>query len=479
MRKTISAAILAAAALTAGVATTDVAAADVVLAPEAREPPIPLALTVYGDGWALVWDRRAASLAAGANRLAFEGVSRQMLPSSAMIRAGAGVRLLDVDYDFALLTPDALLRRSVGKSIGVARLHPTTGERIVEAGTLLSAEDGVLVRLGDRIEAVDPARLVFAEAPADLRPQPTLLATVDSAAAGRTAVTLGYLSRGLGWNADYVALWDEAAGRLDLTGRATLANTSGADYPDADVSLIAGSVNREPASSPERVVMGRAKAAPMMTEAAATPVRQAVADLHLYKMPGRVSLLERQTKQVTLLTLAGLPVTQEYVSEAPLVFFRQGGEPQPTHPQVRLRFEDKRPDGAGEPLPAGIVRVYASAADGLPRLVGEDRIEHTPAGAPVTLAPGEAFDLTVLRRQTDFVRKGPGEQTAETAWAIEARNARDKPAVVKIVEVIPGDWSILAESAPHEKESAERIAWRLTVPARGTAQLTYRALVRQ
>jgi hypothetical protein len=30
--------------------------------------------------------------------------------------------------------------------------------------------------------------------------------------------------------------------------------------------------------------------------------------------------------------------------------------------------------------------------------------------------------------------------------------------MVKVVEVVPGDWTILAESAPHEKETADRLA---------------------
>jgi hypothetical protein len=88
-----------------------------------------LAVAVYNDGYALVWDTRTALLASGVNRLAFEGVSRQMLPSSAMILAGADVTLVDVDYDFALLTQEALLRRSLGRAVGVVRRHPTRARR--------------------------------------------------------------------------------------------------------------------------------------------------------------------------------------------------------------------------------------------------------------------------------------------------------------------------------------------------------------
>jgi hypothetical protein len=225
--------------------------------------------------------------------------------------------------------------------------------------------------------------------------------------------------------------------------------------------------------------MPRAAVAPTMAEAKSMPARQEFADLHLYKVPGKVSLFDQQIKQVTLLPTARFSVDREYVSESGITTYRASDEPQPTHPEVRLRFRNAPTDGAAGPLPAGVVRIYATVADGTPWLLGEDRIDHTPAGATVSLNPGEAFDITVLRRQTHFVSTGLPEGTSESAWAIEVKNARDNPAMVKVVEVVPGDWTILAESAPHEKETADRLAWRLSVPAKGAAQLTYRIRVKQ
>ena len=86
---------------------------------------------------------------------------------------------------------------------------------------------------------------------------------------------------------------------------------------------------------------------------------------------------------------------------------RQTGEPRATHPHVRLNFRNAPRAKAGGPLPAGIVRVHTVAGEAAPPwLVGEDRIEHTPKGERVSLDLGEAFDLSVLRRQTDFAQSG-------------------------------------------------------------------------
>ena len=437
-----------------------------------------LAVTIYGGGLALVRDQRAAVLKQGGNRLAFEGVGRQMIPSSAVLGSGAGVRVAEIDYDFDLLTPEALLRRSVGREVEVVRTHPTTGEDTVETATLLGAEGGVVLRYRDRVEIGMPGRLVFKHLPEDLRPLPSLVAGVDSDAAGRRELELSYLTTGLSWQADYVVALDETTGRLDIAGRATLTNVSGTDYREASVGLIAGQVNRvsQPAPRPQYRTMEMAAAMP--ADAASMPAREAVGDLHLYRLERPVTIDDRQTKQVALLAAEGVPFVREYISEAGVqVFGGQRGEPRPSHPQVVLEFDNAEKDGPGIPLPAGVARVYTGDSTGAMRLLGEDQIDNTPVGESVKLTPGEAFDVTVKRRQTDFVRAGLPDGVFESAYRLEVKNAKTEEITVKLVEVIPGDWKILEENASHQTESADRLVWRLVVPAKRTAELTYRVRV--
>jgi hypothetical protein len=432
-----------------------------------------LTVTVYGGGLALVRDLRAAVLKQGGNRLAFEDVSRQMIPSSAVLRSGAGVRVAAIDYDFDLLTPEALLRRSVGREVEVVRTHPTTGEDTVENATLLGAEGGVVLRYRDRVEIGMPGRLVFRHLPEDLHPLPSLVASVNSDAAARRELELSYLTTGLSWQADYAVELDEAAGRLDIAGRATLTNVSGTDYREASLGLIAGQVNRvsQPGPRREQLTMRAADASPM-------PEREAVGDLHLYRLDQPVTIDDRQTKQVALLAAEGVPFKREYVSEAGVqVFGGQRGEPRPSHPQVVLEFDNAEKDGPGIPLPAGVARVYTGDSTGAMRLLGEDQIDNTPVGESVKLTPGEAFDVTVKRRQTDFVRAGLPDGVFESAYRLEVKNAKTEEITVKLVEVIPGDWKILEENASHQTESADRLVWRLVVPAKRTAELTYRVRV--
>ena len=49
-----------------------------------------------------------------------------------------------------------------------------------------------------------------------------------------------WLGQWLGWRADYVALFDEAKGQIDVQGWVTLTNNSGTTYKNATTVLVAG-----------------------------------------------------------------------------------------------------------------------------------------------------------------------------------------------------------------------------------------------
>jgi len=457
-------------------AAAGTAAADEIrLAPDDREN---LAVTVYQSGIGFVEDWRSTTFGSGSNRVAFEGVARRMIADSAAIGV-AGARVSAIDYDFDVLSPATLLRASVGREVGVVRTHPTTGEETVERATVLAAENGVVLRYRDRIETGVPGRLVFDDLPHGAQPSPTLVATISVEAAGQRPLGLRYLTEGLAWRADYVVTLDKGMNSLDLDGRAMLTNTSGVDFDGARMALVAGDIRRVISARSDAPKVAAMRA---MAESAPTsvPRHETLGDVHLYAVDGAVTLADRQTKQIALMTAGAVPVVREYVSESPAPAFGPArGEPVPTHPEVRLRFDNDRAAGPGEPLPAGVARMFVRDAGGTLRLLGEDRIRHTPVGGSVELSPGRAFNITVTRRQTEFVRSGLPRNVFESAHAVEISNARDEPVVVRIVDIIPGDWRVLEESARHESRFADRAEWRLTVPASGKEKFTYRVRVQR
>jgi hypothetical protein len=441
------------------------------------------AVTVYNEDLALVKERRRITLPAGASRIALRDVAAQMRPETALLRAVTGnpVGLVEQNFDFDLLTPAKLLEKYVGKEVSVVRSHPTTGEERRETATVLSANGGTVLRFADRIETGVPGRLVFDKVPANLRDRPTLSVVVE-AKGGPQSVELSYLSGGLSWQADYVANLDGGGKHLDLSGWVTLTNRSGAAYNDATLQLVAGTVNRvAPRPAFDRMV---AKSALPMA-APAEMVQEALMDYHLYSFDRPTTIADQQTKQLALLSAAGVPATRQYLLTGQDWLYRDnlGQVAQKTKPAIFLKFQNKGGQ-LGKPLPAGTVRVYARDSKGAAQFVGEDRIEHTAKNEEIALKLGEAFDITAERKQVSFRRvidktdKGDRNAGAEIGWRIEIRNAKDEPVTVRVQENLPGDWEILGESQKHSRESARVAAWNVDVPAEGKTILEYRVRVR-
>src|SRR5687767_1144819 len=283
-----------------------------------------VAVTIYNENLALVKDVRRVLLGAGANRLALREVSAQMRPETAALRSlthPGGLTLIEQNFDFDLLTPAKLLEKYVGRTVRVVRTHPTTGAETFETATVLSANSGVVLKIGDRVETGMPARIVYDSVPANLRDRPTLVTELQSARAGAQTLELSYLSGGLSWKADYVAELNASDGALDLNGWVTLTNQSGTAYPNARLQLVAGDVNR--VRDEMRLA---AKASGMRAAEAAAPAPQmaqeSLFEYHLYTLQRPTTIADNQTKQVALLSSSGVPVTKELLLQGSDYYYR-------------------------------------------------------------------------------------------------------------------------------------------------------------
>lgn len=462
--------LIAAAAL-AACAGAAVAADELVIATDARTR---LGVTVYNNGLALVKDRRTVPLQAGLNAIAFEGISPQAVAESALL-TGEDVRPFEQNLEFDMLTPEALLRRSVGREVTLIRTHPVSGQEMPVTATVLSAEGGTVLRVKDRIETGVPGRLVFDKVPERLRAQPTLVAKVETGAPGERDLELDYLTDSLDWRADYSAQLRES-GKLDLRAWATLINLSGTRYPDAQVKLVAGEVRRRSEGG------GHAKAMAMIIpEADREPAaREQLAAFHIYTLNRPVTLEDQQSKQVALFSAGAVLARAEYLSSGgPHPMQQARGEEDVTHPEFRLTLKNDKASNLGLPLPAGAIRIYKRDGTGDLQFMGEDVVADTPEGGTVALALGRSFDVSVKRTQIDFTVKDLPKDTAESAWRIELDNARTEPVTVKVVETFAGSWDMVQQSRPHVKESADRAAWSIDVPPQGSAKLEYRVRLRR
>src|SRR5271169_673377 len=203
-----------------------------------------LSVTIYAGDLALIADQRDIEVKDGRQRIEFQDVSAQIRPETVSLSA-ADISIVEQNFDFDLLTPAKLMEKAVGQEITIVRVNPATGAETREQAQVLATNGGVVLKIGQRIEVLRddglPVRVIFDKVPDNLRAKPTLSVTVIGAHSGTHRATLSYLSPGLGWKADYVALYNESDSKIDVQGWVTLTNFSGTSYDNAQTLLVAGS----------------------------------------------------------------------------------------------------------------------------------------------------------------------------------------------------------------------------------------------
>jgi hypothetical protein len=478
-RSTVSLAILA--------LSTSLHAAEPEETRSALDDQQSVAVTIYNQNLALVKDQRKVKLNTGLNKLALRDVSAQIRPETALLRSltqAGGLSILEQNFDFDLLTPQKLLEKYVGRTVTVVKTNPATGMETSEQAQVLSANNGVVMKIGDRIETGIPGRIVYGDVPANLRDRPTLVVQLNSKTAAEQNIELSYLTSGLGWKADYVAELNAAEDRLDLSGWVTLTNTSGTTYRNAKLQLVAGDVNRVPEIHPMLKTM---RMDAMAAEAAAPMAEESLLEYHLYTLDRLTTIAENQTKQVALLSATTVPARKELVLRGEEYYYQSNYLPnngelgQKLKVGVFVEFDNKEASRLGMPLPKGVMRVYKKDSIGNPQFVGEDNIDHTPKNESVRLKLGNAFDVTADRKQTDFKRlpnPAKGNSAFESAYEIVLKNAKKERVTVTVQEPIPADWKMLRSSHPHEKANSNLATWKIDIPAEGKTTLTYRVQVK-
>lgn len=441
-----------------------------------------VSVTIYNKNLALIKDRRSIVLPAGLHTLAFREVSAKIKPETALVNGG-NLTVLEQNFEYDLLTPQSLLHKYVGREVTMNRLHPVTGEEQSVQAKVLSAGNGVVLQVGNRIETEVSGRLVYPDVPATLRDRPTLTMQVESGAAGGREVELSYLTGGLSWQADYVAELNATDDRLNLSGWVTLTNESGAVYPQARLQLVAGDVNvvqreLEPRTARmEAMAAGLAPAPKPMAE-------ESMFEYHLYTLDRSTTIGEKQKKQVALLAADAVQCRKEFLFRGQNYYFTtQVGEiGRKMKVGVFVEFANDKKAGLGQPLPGGVVRVYKKDGNGFLQFVGEDKVDHTPEKERVRLHLGDSFDVTADKVQSDFKKlKGatPTSYVFESEFAIQLKNAKKEPVAVKVQEPIPGTWEIVSESVKHVKEDAHTASWMVAVPPMESTILTYRVRVKE
>ena len=448
-----------------------------------------VAVTIYNNNLALVQDVRQLDIANGRSKVEFPDVSAQIRPETLSFYAPS-TTIIEQNFDFDLLTPVKMMEKAIGQTVTLIRTNPATGAEKRERAKVLSTAGGVVIQIGNRIEVLRddglPVRVIFDRVPPNLRARPTLSVNLQSTRAGRRPASIRYLTPGLGWKADYVALYDEAKDAIDMQGWVTLTNTTGTTFHRADTLLVAGNPN----SRGNRRNNNRNLVRPG-TQAAD---RERLGDFYLYPISGRTTIANAQTKQVSFLDAQGVPARKVYARSIGWL----ANDSRPINVSSKISFSSARDQGLGDALPAGTVRFYQRDSQGTPQFIGENAIGHTPMGSELSLRTGDAFDIFVQSEieKREKINAGEWERSARyrvvrdgevveevdverpkdfyrTTMRYTFTNAKSTPVEVDLTQngLLRGWWAsdyrITSEDIEGRQINANSRVWTVPVPAEG------------
>jgi hypothetical protein len=421
-------------------------------------------LTIYQDGRVLVRRTVEAKVPKGTSEQRF---LLGMLDPATVFSLDPSVNVVRSSFDGGVDQGSAL-RRSVGRKL----LFRTSPKDTVSATVL----------------GVDPERYQFADGSVSFSApgmplfpkdvvivEPELRLSVRSAEE-RKSVALGYFTGGASWDASYQAI---LGGKTAQVSGAAVVQAGPLKMADVEVQLLAGDVGRADKGRPMPM---QAAMGVVAREGAMDASEQRVGEAHVYTLPGKMSLRPGEASTVALFEPLAVGYEKRYVVPGSLPIW--GGLPQygdemlvPVEVSYQLARARKTEFG-DRPLPGGVVRLYQADDTNRLQLVGEAALDHTAPGAEVRLSAGHAFDLTAKRVQNTYTTAREKNRTVATAdYTVTLSNATDAAVTIDVLEERGGEWSVLQSSVPAEKLSSTRTRFRVAVPAKGDATLTYRVRV--
>lgn len=451
-------------------------------------------ITVYNQGFALVKETRTLSLRQGRQQVALEDVAALIEPASVGIRSltdPASIEVWEQNYQYDLISPQAILNKAVGQRIRFLRVLPNGVKEVLE-GVLLSAPNaivnnpdggayqtynGMVIRTDDGRIVLNPAgEIEVSSIPDGLISKPTLLWDLMSAKAGENTVEVSYTTRGMSWTADYVLMLDGATqnAKADIKGWVTLTNNSGKAFKETRLKLLAGDVQRLMGGGGG---FGGGRAAKAMDALEQNRFQQeSLFEYYLYTLQRPATIRDKEMKQLSLMEGKGIQTTKKLILDSMMgmgVYYPGEGEigTGPMKPQVRIIFKNSKENELGIPLPAGRVKVYQRDKSGSVQMLGEDAIGHTPKDETISLVVGRSFDIVGERKRTNFQRIG--DRVVRETFEIEVRNRKDAPETVNVVERHYGDWRVISKTMDFTKLDANTMEFVVTLKAGEVRKITY------
>lgn len=425
-------------------------------------------ITIYNQGIGVVNEERKLDLKKGANEIFIENVPTNIIPTSVFAEI-PNAQIAEQNYRYDLASFATILNKFIGKEITLIsdKDKPITGELIS------TNSQSVVIRLKDgqlfMIPYFNKYTINVGSLPKGLILRPTLQWNVISDKTAIANLKLNYQTSGMDWNAQYVGVLNKDDNMIDLNAWVSVNNQSGAAFENANVKLMAGDVhiNKNEVRYDDALA---AKSYRQISNLSTAPefTEKEFMDFHLYTLDQEVTLMDKETKQITLFKKNAIPVKKKYlVSNSTLT---QNYE----SVAIVVEFKNDEKSNLGIPIPAGDFKINKNDGEST-ELVGEDRIGHKSKNDLITLNIGKAFDVKAKIIETSRKDFKNG-YTAE--YTVSFKNS--KPVDVEVefkYNMFYGNWEIDNETEKFTKPDSRTALFKIKIAKDSEAELKFKATV--
>lgn len=422
-------------------------------------------ISIYPSGAAVVADKRTIKLRKGDNSLEWPVVGHPK-PATFWL-AGDGVDLQGMTPADAGSSSKNPLEQRIGKEVRLTRSDEDTAKTATKTtrnGTLSAlAGDTAYVETDGRtlrITPTSPWQISWSstqQTDADTSSSAFRL-DVNAQSAGRAKLRSTYQLSDISWQASTTGEYNADTGKLVFHSAAVVHNGTKSAIHASHANLIAGAINRAGNHRPRPMAMAAAR----KSDTSASRPEQ-IGHGYRYDI-GSIKLSADQTRTFSIISRTRVEAKRRFIVANR--FHSQYSGAERRHASVRLAFDN--PTDA--PLPAGAFRVYS--AERPATLLGADQIGNTPAGAPVTLDLGRAFDVTSARKiAADTSTNGKRQRTI----VVQLRNAGSTSAHVKLDEHLPKQAKLVSASRPVDNNSPGHAHWQLEIESKNEIAIRYTA----
>jgi hypothetical protein len=395
-------------------------------------------VTLYPQEMALIKEKRKAFLKAGSNKLLIKGIPSEILVDTFVFQTLSPSLPLDiVEYTFQTphLTREELLCHSIGD---VVHVFPGASTTAASAKLLALDEDYAIVGSQDLIFSVKKQRVGFPRVPSALVVEPQITLDIMAPKEEESSFELGYMAKGISWDATYTIIVDANEKHLDLNNWILIRNQSGVDIKRGHFRIAHTQQENE----------------------------------SFYDIEHPVSLVNQTSKNVSWFAARNLtPVKSFRIYPKNNMLNNEEGVVMKPPVETWLSVPNEKDKGLGVPLPEGTIRVFRRNADNSLFYVGENKTSRILLGKALSLRIGTTNEIQAEMRQTDYRKLGG--QVVESGYRLDLKNMTEAPKQVTVFQNVTGEKNVLRETHVHEDEE-NRLKWTIPLAPNEEVSLRYR-----